>query len=67
VDADRVSTELNSGQDRDSAYVGSVIYVVHEYQCMGATRQEALNGLFQKVKSRRVREITRYADGKWQL
>jgi len=67
VDADRMTTELVNDRIQSSAHLGNVIYVVHEYQCTGATRQEALNGPFQKVKSRRVREFTRYADGKWQF
>ena len=67
VDKDRLSTELADHQVQGFAYVGNLIYVVHEYQCQGATRQEALNGSCQKVKSSRIREFTRYANGKWHL
>ena len=67
VDAELMSTELTDSRDQGSAYMGNVIYMVHEYQCTGATMQEALNGSFQKIKSRRIREFTQYAGGKWQL
>jgi len=67
VDAELMSTELTDSRGQGCAYLGNVIYMVHEYQSTGATMQEALNGSFQKVKSRRIREFTHYAGGKWQL
>ena len=67
ADAGQMTAELVGDAARGSACVGSVLYVVHEYRCVGATPQEALNGPFQKVKSRRIRELTHYADGRWRL
>ena len=67
VDAERMSAELINDRAQDGVYVGQVVYVVHEYRCTGATRQQALDGPCQVAKSRRIRELTSYVDGKWQL
>jgi hypothetical protein len=67
VDRGYLTTELAGAHAQDGAYVGIVSYVVREYECLGATRQQALDGLCTEVKSRRVREFTHYADGEWRL
>lgn len=67
VDTGSLRTELVSQQTPGSLYVGNVIYVVHEYESIGRSEQEALGGTFRKTKSRRVREFTCYENGRWQL
>ena len=67
VDTGSLRTELTNQTAPGSLFVGNVIYVVHEYESIGRSEQEALGGTFRKTKSRRVREFTCYENGKWQL
>ena len=66
VDRRAPEVEVLPGQ-QSGEYIGQVRYVVHEYRSRGKTEQEALNGPFHKAKSRRMREYTHFAQGKWAL
>ncbi len=66
VDFHRPEVDVSPG-GRSGEYVGRVSYVVHEYRSRGKTEQQALNGPFRKVKSRRMREYTSFTQGQWAL
>lgn len=65
VDVVTLKTELYQVNKPGAQYVGHVIYIENTIASYGATEREARNGVFKQIKSKRVRELTRYADGKW--
>lgn len=66
IDPASVETEMFPTQDKHFAYMAKLRYVEHVYESVGNTQDEALSGAFKRVKSRRLTELPRYAQGKWQ-
>lgn len=49
----------------DFTYMAQVSYVEHVFESEGATKEEALNGKYKRVRSRKLTELPRYIKGKW--
>lgn len=63
---DSVTTEIYASDAPGSQYVGHVVYLEKTYECTAKTKAAAVKGPFKAVKARRVRELARYDQGKWQ-
>lgn len=66
IDPRSVQVEMYPSPSKQFAYMAKMTYVEHFYESVGSTAEEALNGVFKRVKSRRLTELPRYAQGKWQ-
>lgn len=66
VDPSNVKAELYPGSGKGFSYLAKLTYVEHTYEAVGANAEEALNGVYMRVKSRRVTELPRYVRGVWQ-
>ena len=66
IDPTSVETEVFPAKDKHFTYMAKLMYVEHTYESVGNTREEALQGAYKRVKSRRLTELPRYAQGKWQ-
>ncbi len=51
--------------EKGKNYKAIITYHEMEYQCRGASKQEALNGTFSHMKTRRLIEILQYRQGRW--
>ena len=68
LDTSNVSTDMSQQDMPGCKYVGSVAYVVHDYECKGKSVEEARRSSdCTMVKSQRMREMTRYDKGKWHM
>lgn len=65
VDVTSLKTEIYESNTPGCVYVGHVVYTERQYEGAADNRKEALNADFKQVKTRRVRELTRYTGGKW--
>lgn len=66
VDQNNVTTELRPGSK--GSYVGFIRYSEYEYECRGATRQEALStNQCERIRTRNLNELIRYDGKKWQF
>lgn len=65
VDLVTLKTELHPSGAPGCQYVGHVVYIENVIASYGKTEREARAGVFKQVKSKRVRELTRYDKGKW--
>lgn len=65
VDLNTLTTEIYPGTAKGALYVGHVVYLEKVYECLGRSRDVALAGPYKLIKARRIREITRYDEGKW--
>ena len=65
VDLDTMTTEIYPSQAPGCSYVGHIVYLEKEYECIGKTRLTAQKGDFKQMRARRVRELFRYNQGKW--
>lgn len=65
VDEVTLKTELYLVNKPGAQYVGHIVYIENVIASYGATEKEALNGVFKQIKSKRIRELTRYDNGKW--
>lgn len=65
VDLVTLKTELYPSGAPGCQYVGHVVYIENVIASYGKTEREARAGVFKQVKSKRVRELTRYDKGKW--
>lgn len=66
IDPTSVEIEVFPSQSKHFTYMAKLKYVEHTYESVGNTREEALQGVYKRVKSRRLTELPRYAQGKWQ-
>lgn len=64
VDTNNVTTELRPGSA--GQYVGFIRYQERFMECRGATKQAALKGNCQQVKTRNLNELIRYDGKAWQ-
>ena len=67
IDASSVVTEIYPSTAPGTEFVGHIIYLENEYECIASSKKEALNGEFKKIRARRVRELFRYNKGSWQM
>lgn len=68
LDASNITTDMSEQNMPGSKFVGSLVYVVNDFECKGATADAAMRSNdCQKVKSQRMREMTRYDKGKWYM
>ena len=65
VDVASLKTEIYESNTPGCMYVGHVVYTERQYEGSADNRKEALNADFKQVKTRRIRELTRYTGGKW--
>lgn len=65
VDLVTLKTELYPSGVPGCQYVGHVVYIENVIASYGKTEKEARSGVFKQVKSKRVRELTRYDKGMW--
>ncbi len=65
LDLQSLTTEISQTDNKTFAYLGKVIYIEHTYEAVGATPEEAKNGQYQRVRSRRLTELPRYVKGAW--
>lgn len=66
IDPASVESEVFPSQSKQFPYMAKLMYVEHTYESVGNTRDEALQGVYKRVKSRRLTELPRYVQGKWQ-
>lgn len=66
IDPASVQIELFPAQSQHFSYIAQLKYVEHIYESTGNTEEEALQGVYKRVKTRRLTELPRYAGGKWQ-
>ena len=66
IDPASVEIEVFPTKDKHFTYMAKLMYVEHTYESVGNTQEEALQGAYKRVKSRRLTELPRYAQGKWQ-
>ena len=66
IDPASVEIEVFPTKDKHFTYMAKLMYVEHTYESVGNTQEEALQGAYKRVKSRRLSELPRYAQGKWQ-
>lgn len=66
VDVVTLKTELYPSNTIGCQYVGHVVYIENIIASYGKTEKEARSGVFKQIKSKRVRELTRYDRGAWQ-
>lgn len=65
VDLVTLKTELYPSNKPGAQYVGHVVYIENTIAAYGTTEKAARNGVFKQIKSKRIRELTRYDAGKW--
>lgn len=65
VDTVTLKTELYPSNTPGCQYVGHVVYIENIIASYGKTEKEARSGVFKQIKSKRVRELTRYDKGAW--
>ncbi len=65
IDPASVETEIFPTKNKHFTYMAKLRYVEHIYESVGNTREEALQGAYKRVKSRRLTELPRYAQDKW--
>lgn len=65
VDTVTLKTELYPSRTPGCQYVGHVVYIENIIASYGKTEKEARAGVFKQIKSKRVRELTRYDKGVW--
>lgn len=65
VDATTLQTELYPSDSPGCLYVGHIVYIERILESEGQSRVEAQKSEPKVVKLRRIRELTRYNDGKW--
>lgn len=66
IDPASVEAEVFPAKDKHFTYMAKLTYVEHTYESVGNTQEEALQGAYKRVKSRRLTELPRYAKGAWQ-
>lgn len=57
--------EIRKTEYTDTPFVGTLTYQERTMRCSGKSKEEALQGPFQQVKTSPVREIFRFTKGKW--
>lgn len=65
VDEVTLKTELYPSNSPGCQYVGHVVYIENVIASSGTTEKAARTGVFKQIKSKRIRELTRYDNGKW--
>ena len=66
IDPATVKTELREKMKNDGLrYIGHILYIEHRLESHGATKKEALAGVFRQKKTWRKRELVRYDKTKW--
>lgn len=65
VDEVTLKTELYPSNSPGCQYVGHVVYIENVIASAGVTEKAARAGVFKQVKSKRIRELTRYDKGQW--
>lgn len=65
IDPVSLTTEIFPTNSKDFPYMAKLVYLEHTYQAVANTREEALVGAFQRIKSRRLTELPRYVRGEW--
>jgi hypothetical protein len=58
--------EVKKTEYTDTPFVGTLMYQERTMRCLGKSKEEALRGPFQQVKTSPVREIFRFTKGKWE-
>ncbi|MCH5276893.1 MAG: hypothetical protein J1E80_03560 [Desulfovibrionaceae bacterium] len=66
IDPASVEVELFPAQSKHFTYMAQLRYVEHIYESTGKTEEEALQGVYKRVRTRRLTELPRYANGTWQ-
>jgi len=59
------SIEIRKTEYKDTPFVGTLTYYERTLRCSGKSKEEALQGPYQQVKTSPVREIFRFTKGKW--
>jgi hypothetical protein len=59
------SIEIRKTEYADTPFVGTLSYQERTLRCIGKSKEAALQGPFQQVKTSPVREIFRFTKGKW--
>jgi hypothetical protein len=57
--------EVKKTEYDETPYIGTLTYYERTLRCSGKTKEEALHGPFEQVKTSPVREIFRFTRGKW--
>lgn len=64
VDSNHVTTDMRPGSN--GTYVGSIHYQEKFMECRGATKQAALSGSCNQVRTRNMNELIRYNGSVWE-
>lgn len=65
VDPKLASVDVREADSPGTQYVGIITYYERFYESKGLTEAQAVAGTFNHVKTRRMREMHRYDQGKW--
>ena len=65
IEMDSVTTEIHASNTPGCQFVGHIVYLENEYECISDSKATALKGEYKKVRARRIRELFRYNQGKW--
>lgn len=65
VDVASLQTEIYESNTPGCVYVGHIVYAEKVFESEAGNKKDALSGEFKSVKTRRIRELTRFTGGKW--
>lgn len=65
IDPTSAKTELMPSQGKAFSHMAKLSYLEHTYEAVGDTPEAAANGVYMRIKSRRLTELPRYAQGVW--
>lgn len=66
IDHSSISWRIKPTQNERTPFVGVLSYVMNTYVSRAATREQVVVTPFRHVSKRKVTEIFRYSDGRWQ-